>query len=77
MAGPLNLLSLDAKTKVTNSEATGGSGGVAYVSGSLTSGVQTINMVGTIIQNSFAKTGTGGVAKIIGKDALINVIASS
>jgi hypothetical protein len=34
-------------------------------------------MVGTIIQNSFAKTGTGGVAKIIGKDALINVIASS
>jgi ABC-type sulfate transport system permease subunit len=77
MAGPLNLLSLDAKTKVTNSEATGGSGGVAYVSGSLTSGVQTINMVGAIIQNSFAKTGTGGVAKIIGKDALINVIASS
>jgi ABC-type sulfate transport system permease subunit len=77
MAGPLNLLSLDAKTKVTNSEATGGSGGVAYVSGSLTSGVQTINMVGTIIQNSFAKSGTGGVAKIIGKDALINVIASS
>ena len=77
MIAPLNLLSFDAKTKVSNSEATGGSGGVAYVSGSLTSGVQTVNIVGTIIENSFAKTGTGGVAKIIGKDALVNVVTSS
>jgi hypothetical protein len=76
MTGPLNLLNFDAKTKVTNSEATGGSGGVAYVSGSLTSGVQTVNFIGTIIENSFAKTGTGGVAKIIGKDALVNAITS-
>ena len=54
MIAPLNLLSFDAKTKVSNSEATGGSGGVAYVSGSLTSGVQTVDIVGTIIENSFA-----------------------
>ena len=38
MIGPINQLSIDLKTKITNSEATGGSGGVAYVSGSLTSG---------------------------------------
>ncbi len=30
-------------------------------------------MVGTVIHNSIAKTGTGGVVKVIGKDALINV----
>ncbi len=38
MLGTLNTLSIDAKTKITNSEATGGSGGVAHVSGSLTTG---------------------------------------
>jgi predicted outer membrane repeat protein len=77
MIGAINLLSLDAKTTVKNSEATGGSGGAIYVSGSLTSGVQTLNIVGTIIENSFAKTGTGGVAKIIGRNALVNVITAS
>lgn len=77
MLGPLNTLSIDVKTKITYSEATGGSKGVAHVSGSLTTETQTINIVGTVIQNSYAKTGTEGVFKVIGKDAIINVLSSA